>query len=205
MSTLLPIPVEWLPAGLDPRTARLFGADEVGRGSLVGSLVGVACRLPQDLSLPTGLRDSKRLDPKGRLIRQLAAWVIAQGEVLIEEISAAEIDRMGIGRANRLLFERLLERSDADFVLVDGNLRLDSAVPHRCEPKGERFAPVAAASIVAKVYRDSLLRALDEVFPGYALSSSAGYGLPAMRAALAQGRRSPIHRRSFHIRGLDPE
>lgn len=197
------VPDEWLPAGLDPALARVLGVDEVGRGALAGPLVIGAVILPAGLVFHADLRDSKALDPKGSRIAAVAAWVLEVGEVWIEEISAPEIDRLGLGVANKLAMARVIERAQPDLALVDGLVApLVEGVPVRAVVRGERYAPVAAASIVAKVYRDTLMRALDALFPGYAFGSSVGYGVTAIEALRAQGRLSPIHRRSFQIRSL---
>lgn len=197
------IPDDWLPAGVDPIHARILGVDEVGRGAMAGPLVIGAVILPAGLLFHADLRDSKALDPKGRRIIEVAAWVLAVGEVWLEEISAPEIDRLGIGVANKLAMARAIERAQPDLAVVDGIVApVVEGVLVRTVVRGERYAPVAAASIVAKVYRDTLMRALDTLFPGYAFGRSVGYGVSAIEALRAQGRPSPIHRRSFHPRAL---
>lgn len=197
-SPLEPIPSAWLP---DPAAsnARIGGIDEVGRGALCGPLVGAAVILPPDW-IPVGLRDSKTLSSasRERLASEITTHALA---VRIEEIEAAEIDRLGIGGANRLLFERLLEALAADFTLVDGTLRLTTTHPYRSEPRGERFAPVAAASIIAKVHRDRLMAALAAAHPGRGFEQ-AGYPTPANIEAIRRHGRSAMHRHSFRIAAL---
>ena len=199
----LPVPDDWLPAGIDPATARVLGVDEVGRGALAGPLVVGGAILPAGIELHPDLRDSKALDPKGPRIARVAAWVLEVGEVWIEEVSAAEIDRLGIGVANKLAMARVCERAAPDLALIDGPIAPVVACPVRAVVRGERYAPVAAASIVAKVYRDTIMRALDAVFPGYAFASSVGYGLHAIEGLRSMGRPSPIHRRSFRVKVLE--
>lgn len=197
------VPDDWLPAGVDPAQARILGVDEVGRGALAGPLVIGAVVLPASVAFHVDLRDSKALDPRGSRIAAVAAWVFEVGEVWLEEVSAPEIDRLGLGVANKLAMTRAIERARPDLAVVDGIVApVVDGVSVRTVVRGERYAPVAAASIVAKVYRDTLMRALDAIFPGYAFGSSVGYGVTAIEALRTQGRLSPLHRRSFQIRSL---
>jgi len=197
-SYLEPIPAEWFPAGLDPATARVMGADEVGRGALIGPLVLGACVLPAGW-IPEGLRDSKLTTPAAR--ERIARELLDRAECWIEEVPAPEIDRFGIGRANQTGFARLVERACADLALIDGNLRLPTARPYRSIVKGERFAPVAAASILAKWYRDTLMAALEAALPGRGFAQ-AGYPTAQNIAAIARFGRTPWHRNSFRITAL---
>jgi ribonuclease HII len=196
---LEPIPVEWLPAGLSLDSARVAGIDEVGRGALAGPLVGAAVILPPGW-IPSGLRDSKRLTPASR--ERLASEITTHATAIrIEEVEPAEIDRLGIGAANELLFARLLEEIAADFTLIDGTLRVAGARASRCIPQGERFAPVAAASVIAKVHRDRLMAALAAARPGRGFEQ-AGYPTPANIEAIRRFGRTPQHRQSFRVGAL---
>jgi len=189
--------------------ARLVaGADEAGRGSLAGPLVvaGVLldyATLRDHRVRPLAyLNDSKQCPPERR--EQLFGAVLAAAErVAVRVIPASEIDRNGLHRSNlRGLREVLWELSPpAEACLVDG-FRLGRLAPeHRAVVDGdEKSAAIAAASIVAKVTRDRLMRRLDAVYPSYKFSSNVGYITPDhSRRVIAHGP-SPIHRRSWRAR-----
>jgi len=189
--------------------ARLVaGADEAGRGSLAGPLVvaGVLLdygKLRDHRVRPLAyLNDSKQCPPERR--EQLFGAVLAAAErVAVRIIPASEIDRNGLHRSNlRGLREVLWELSPpAQACLVDG-FRLGRTAPeHRAVVDGdEKSAAIAAASIIAKVTRDRLMRRLDAVYPSYRFSSNVGYITPEhSRRVLAHGP-CPIHRRSWRAR-----
>jgi ribonuclease HII len=193
-----------LPAALAARpTIAVAGADEVGRGCLAGPLVVAACLIPEGVSLPP-IRDSKAMSAKARAA---AAIVIAERcQLSIVEISAPEIDRLGINEANRLAFERALIglAGPIDAALVDGLLRLEGLpYPVVSVVQGERFLPVAAASIVAKEHRDALMAAIDAAHPGRGFAS-AGYPSPANIEALRRHGPTEHHRRSFKVKAITP-
>ena len=198
-----PIPPDWLPEGLDIATARIAGADEVGRGSGAGPFLAASVVIPVGIAVPPDLDDSKRFDPRGKRIAELAAWVDEYCLVHSVLYSVEEIDAIGIGRANIEAFERLIEINGADLTIVDGNLPLRATRPFRCEVRAERFDAVAAASVWAKVTRDRLMNDIAAAHPGFGLES-AGYLTPEAIAAIrGQGRIPGVHRISFRIRGLD--
>jgi ribonuclease HII len=189
--------------------ARLVaGADEAGRGSLAGPLVVAGVLLDYGTLRDHRVRplaylnDSKQCPPERR--EQLFGAVLAAAErVAVRIIPASEIDRNGLHRSNlRGLREVLWELSPpAEACLVDG-FRLGRTAPeHRAVVDGdEKSAAIAAASIVAKVTRDRLMRRLDAVYPSYRFSSNVGYITPEhSRRVLAHGP-SPIHRRSWRAR-----
>jgi ribonuclease HII len=189
--------------------ARLVaGADEAGRGSLAGPLVvaGVLLdygRLHDHRVRPLAyLNDSKQCPPERR--EELFRAVLSAAErVVVRVIPASEIDRNGLHRSNlRGLREVLAELTPpAEACLVDG-FRLGRAAPeHRAVVDGdEKSAAIAAASIVAKVTRDRLMRRLDALYPSYRFSSNVGYITPEhTRRVLAHGP-SPIHRRTWRAR-----
>lgn len=190
---LEPIPDTWLPT----QDARLIGIDEVGRGPLVGPLVAAGVILPLDAELPSNLRDSKKLSPAAReqIDRELRA--IEGIEIFLEEVTPSEIDRIGIGAANLRAFRTILDRANAAIAIVDGDLFFEHpGTLVRSEVRGERFAPVAAASIIAKVYRDRLIARLDVELPGRGFAS-AGYPTPSNIAAVRSHGPTAHHRRSF--------
>jgi ribonuclease HII len=184
------------------------GADEAGRGSLAGPLVVAGVLLDYGTLRDHRVRplaylnDSKQCPPERR--EQLFGAVLAAAErVAVRIIPASEIDRNGLHRSNlRGLREVLWELSPpAEACLVDG-FRLGRLAPeHRAVVDGdEKSAAIAAASIVAKVTRDRLMRRLDAVYPSYRFSSNVGYITPEhTRRVVAHGP-SPIHRRSWRAR-----
>ena len=189
--------------------ARLVaGADEAGRGSLAGPLVVAGVLLDYGTLRDHRVRplaylnDSKQCPPERR--EQLFGAVLAAAErIAVRVIPASEIDRNGLHRSNlRGLREVLWELSPpAEACLVDG-FRLGRTAPeHRAVVDGdEKSAAIAAASIIAKVTRDRLMRRLDAVYPSYRFSSNVGYITPEhSRRVLAHGP-SPIHRRSWRAR-----
>lgn len=179
--------------------ARLAGVDEVGRGCLAGPVVVAAVILPRDLPL-SGVRDSKQLSAKAReaafeLVRESAiawsAWAV----------SPAEIDRRNVLAASLWGMERVVRRlrPAPDFVLVDGNeLPWELRGRARAVVKGDsRSQCIAAASIVAKVLRDRVMRVWDRHYPGYGFSEHVGYPTSQHVEALRKLGACPIHRRSF--------
>ncbi|HUB83225.1 MAG TPA: ribonuclease HII [Bryobacteraceae bacterium] len=173
------------------------GVDEVGRGCLFGPVVAGAVILSPDHPI-RGLNDSKLLEPERRevlseRIRERAvAWAVAA-------VDSATIDAMNIYQASRLAMRKAIEqlRPAPDFLLIDA-VPIDLPVPQRPLIKGDmRCHAIAAASIVAKVYRDALMRVWDEVFPGYGLAAHKGYSTPEHWKALRELGPTPLHRLSF--------
>jgi ribonuclease HII len=178
--------------------ARLVaGVDEVGRGSLFGPVVAAAVILDPGYRI-RGLRDSKLLLPERReilaeRIREHAiCWAMAA-------VDAARIDQINIYQASRLAMREAVMRLQpgSDHVLVDA-VRLDCALPQKAIIHGDALsASIAAASIVAKVERDRMVREWDPVFPVYGLASNKGYSTPHHLSALREHGPSPLHRQSF--------
>lgn len=173
------------------------GVDEVGRGALFGPVVAAAVILSPD-RLVRGLNDSKQLEPDRRevlaeRIRERAlAWAVAA-------VDAATIDCVNIYQASRIAMRLAVSRlrPAPDYVLVDA-VPLEIPFPQQALIKGDaRCHAIAAASIVAKVYRDACMRAWDAVFPEYGLASHKGYGTPEHLRAIAAHGLTPLHRLSF--------
>ncbi|MES1260212.1 MAG: ribonuclease HII [Acidobacteriota bacterium] len=173
------------------------GADEVGRGSLFGAVVAGAVILSPDCPV-RGLNDSKQIEPERRevlaeRIRERAvAWSVAS-------VDAATIDRINIYEASRLAMKLALQQlsPSADFVLVDA-VPLDIPQPQRPLIQGdERCHAIAAASILAKVFRDNMMREWDRFYPEYCLASNKGYHAPEHIEAIRRFGPTPMHRFSF--------
>ena len=176
------------------------GVDEVGRGPLAGPVVCAAVIMPlgEALRAPR-VNDSKKLSPKKR--EQLAERIRAVARAYaVEEVSAAVIDEINILQATRLGMKRAVEKLSppADMVLTDGNMTLDIALPQRSVVKGGALVySIGAASILAKVYRDALMRDYAAQYPGYAFERNAGYGTAQHIRAIREVGICPIHRRTF--------
>jgi ribonuclease HII len=178
--------------------ARLVaGVDEVGRGSLFGCVVAGACILnPTDRI--RGLRDSKLLTAEereklaARIRLRAIAWAVA-------EIDVGRIDQINIYQASLLAMKLAVERLNPspDFLLVDAMV-LDFGCAQKKIIHGDALsASIAAASILAKVHRDAIVRAWDPVYPQYGLASNKGYSTPQHLRALREYGPSPMHRQSY--------
>ncbi len=178
--------------------ARLVaGVDEVGRGSLFGAVVAAAVILDPKYRI-RGLRDSKLLKAERReiLAERIREHAIAYS---VAAVDAARIDQINIYHASRLaMLEAVLALLPTpDYLLIDA-LRLECELPQRAIIHGDALsASIAAASILAKVERDRLMREWDPVFPAYHLASNKGYSTPRHIAALREFGPSPLHRQSF--------
>lgn len=182
------------------------GLDEVGRGALAGPLVAAAVILPPDIRARLGplarfLRDSKTV-PRARR-EELAACIRGHALALeVVEVGVAEIDARGVGWANREAFRRLIALVDADEYVVDGRVRppaaADRAARVYCLVRADARVPaVSAASLVAKVHRDALMRRLHERHAVFGWETNVGYGSAAHLAALRAHGPSPEHRAAF--------
>ncbi|SHE78907.1 RNase HII [Ruegeria intermedia] len=177
---------------------RIAGVDEVGRGPLAGPVVAAAVILnPQDI--PEGLNDSKKLTARRRLA--LDADLRARAEYAIAEASVAEIDDLNILYASHLAMERAVAalKPAPDYVLIDGNLIPKGlTVPAQAVVKGDaKSVSIAAASILAKTWRDQVMVDLAQQHPGYGWETNAGYPSKQHREALQNLGVTPHHRRSF--------
>lgn len=177
----------------------IVGTDEVGRGPLAGPVVAAAVVLPRGVEI-LGINDSKKLSEKRReaLAEEIKAKALAYK---IAEVSPAEIDRVNIlHAAERAMKEAVEALPFGDFVLADGQNQLDVRLPVRNLIGGDGLSiTIAAASIVAKVYRDHLMVQLDSVYPQYNFAQNKGYGTADHYAALQKYGPSPVHRRSFRL------
>lgn len=180
--------------------ALVAGVDEVGRGCLAGPVVAAAAILDLTKPLPDGLDDSKKVgDPAKReaIAAELRESCLAYA---IGEIDAGEIDRINILEATKKAMLAAIGSlaPKPDFLLIDA-LRLKATdIPQKAIIKGDAISvSIAAASIIAKVYRDELMRTFHIEFPHYALDRNKGYGCAEHYAGLKAHGPSPIHRKTF--------
>ena len=177
----------------------IAGVDEVGRGCLAGAVVAAACILDLTKPLPAGLNDSKKLSEKKR--RQIEEEIRANAIAFsIAQIEADEIDRINILQATKKAMRIAIESLApcADFLLIDAVQLKEINLPQKAIIKGDAIsASIAAASILAKTYRDNLMQELCKVYPQYGFSKHVGYGTRAHFEALRQHGPCPIHRKSF--------
>ncbi len=185
------------------RAPLVAGVDEVGRGALFGPVVAAAAILSDEQASALqamGVGDSKTLsgDRRLRLAREIQAVAI---DCRIGWASAREIDRLNILQASLLAMKRAILRLDPppQFCLIDGNQRVPNLeIPQHSIVGGDRLeVAIAAASIVAKVWRDTLIVRLDRKYPGYDLAANKGYGTRKHREALRACGPSTQHRLSF--------
>lgn len=177
---------------------RVAGLDEAGRGALFGPVVAAVAVLSGDAP-PPDVDDSKRLTPRQRqrcfveLVERLDDWALGLA-------SAAEVDEINVLQATRRAMRRAVDglRRPPDYLLVDGRLHLGVEIPERALVQGDaRCRSIAAASILAKVARDTLLESYARRVPGYGLARNKGYGTQEHRRALRVHGLSPYHRRTF--------
>ncbi len=181
------------------------GCDEAGRGCLAGPVYAAAVILPDDFEHPL-LNDSKQLTARRRyelrevIEREAVAWAVAS-------VSPEEIDRINILRASILAMHRALDglspRPGA--VVVDGNRFTPYGdLPWTTFVKGDgRYANIAAASVLAKTYRDDYMLEQHALYPGYGWDRNMGYPTPAHREAIARLGVTPLHRKTFRL--LSPQ
>ena len=185
------------------------GCDEAGRGPLAGPVYAAAVILPPDFSHPL-LNDSKQMSEKQRdLLREViekeaVSWAV-------EAVEAEEIDRINILNASITGMQRAVLRlcPAPDFLLVDGN-RFRPFGPYKASDyqtvvKGDAtFASIAAASVLAKTWRDERMRALAREWPAYGWDRNMGYPTREHLEAIKRFGLMPYHRRSFHPKELEP-
>ena len=182
------------------------GCDEAGRGPLAGSVFAAAVILPEDFHHPL-LNDSKQMTEKARDIlrpiieAEAVAWAV-------EEVSAEEIDTINILNASITGMQRAVRRLSVkpEFLLIDGNkFRPFDGYEYQCVVKGDgKFASIAAASVLAKTYRDEYMRNLAKEYPQYGWDRNMGYPTKEHIEAIIRHGYTPYHRKSFHLKQLEP-
>lgn len=177
------------------------GCDEAGRGPLAGPVVAAAVILPKDYKHCL-LNDSKQISKKKRTLlrveieREALYWAVAK-------VSHQEIDEINILNASFLAMHRAVDKltKKPELLLIDGNrFNPYPNIPHECIIKGDgKYLSIAAASILAKTYRDDIMEALAQKHPEYGWISNAGYPTKAHREAIKKYGVTPYHRISFRL------
>lgn len=180
----------------------IVGIDEVGRGSWAGPLVAAGVILPVNFLIPEGLADSKLVPP---LIRDKLAKFISQNAIstYVAQISAGRIDKIGIGKATHEAFREIVRKiaPEPQFCLIDAfYIKYFSRKKQMAVKDGDKIcASISAASIVAKVYRDNLMRRLHSKYPNYNFAKHKGYGTKDHQSAIKKYGLSKIHRFSYNL------
>lgn len=183
------------------------GCDEAGRGCLAGSVFAAAVILPVDFFHPD-LNDSKQINEAKRdmlrpiIEKEAIAWSVAS-------VNPAEIDTINILNASILAMHKALDglKKKPGLLLIDGNrFHKYKRIPHKCIIGGDGlYASIAAASVLAKTYRDEYMEQLHAEFPVYGWDQNKGYGTIKHRKALLEHGPSPFHRLSFRLHKPEPE
>lgn len=177
---------------------KVAGVDEVGRGPLAGPVVAAAVVLPDEYNLP-GLTDSKKISAKSRELLDDEIRSIAV-DYAIAEASVAEIDELNILQASLLAMRRAVLglQQVPEHALIDGNKLPKLPCAATAIVGGDLTEPsISAASIIAKVYRDSMMHAYAKQYPGYGMEKNMGYPTRQHLDALMTLGATPIHRRTF--------
>lgn len=177
------------------------GCDEVGRGCLAGPVVAAAVILPKHFKQNL-LNDSKKICRSKRelLKTEIKNVALAYG---IGEVSPKEIDKINILCASFLAVQRAIDKLkiEPELLLIDGNRYAPhNSVPHQCIVKGDsKFLSIAAASVLAKIHRDQLMRDLDKKYPHYGWDTNMGYPTIAHRQGIQRQGITPYHRKTFQL------
>ena len=182
----------------------VFGMDEVGRGSFAGPLVASAVAFEQEFSWFNDINDSKLLSETER--ERLSKLILKNGICFTKIIDVGLINEIGIGKCNVLIFEKLINsvlHKYADkinkYFLIDGRDTFKSINTQHIVKGDRESISIAAASIIAKVYRDNLMRKFDSKYQGYDFSKNKGYGTKFHRDAIKKLGLCGIHRKSFNL------
>lgn len=178
------------------------GLDEVGRGCFAGPVVVGAVVFPKDPEMLDGLADSKLLTPRKREKLELRIKNKALGWA-IAEISVSVINKIGIGKATQMAFRKAIKllAKSPDFILIDAfYIKHLNRKKQRAVKDGDKIcASISAASIIAKVYRDKLMKKLHKKYPKYGFAKHKGYGTKLHQEAIRRYGLSRLHRKSFNL------
>lgn len=180
----------------------ICGLDEVGRGCFAGPVVVGAVIFPDGVILPEGLADSKLLKPRQReklelvIKNQALCWSVG-------EVSVPIINRVGIGKATQMAFRKAIKilPKSPDYILMDAfYIRHLNRKRQKAVKDGDTIcASISAASIIAKVYRDRLMKKLHREYPQYGFAKHKGYGTKEHQEAIKKYGLTRIHRKSFNL------
>ena len=177
------------------------GCDEVGRGCLAGPVVAAAVILPKYFK-HNFLTDSKKLSRSQRELLKIEIENVALAYG-IGEVSPKEIDEINVLNASFLAMQRAIDKLKIkpELLLIDGNRYTPhNPVPYQCIIKGDsKFSSIAAASVLAKIYRDQLMRDLGKKYPHYGWETNVGYPTIAHRQGIKRRGTSPYHRKTFQL------
>ncbi|MGE3468600.1 MAG: ribonuclease HII [Pyrinomonadaceae bacterium] len=181
------------------------GVDEVGRGSIAGPVVAAACILDRSKPVPAGLDDSKKLAAatRNKIAAELKTSCVAYA---IGQVESDEIDRINILEATKkaMLLAIGALTPNADCLLIDALHLKQTHLPQKAIVKGDSISlSIAAASILAKTYRDTLMESYDAVFPQYGFAAHKGYGCASHYDSIRSHGPCEIHRMTF--KGVSPE
>jgi ribonuclease HII len=177
------------------------GLDEAGRGCLAGPVFAAAVILPKEFK-HDDLNDSKQMNLENR---NLLRKIIEQNALAyaVGMVSNEEIDEINILNASFLAMHRALDQLNVrpEFLLIDGNRFIPyQQIPHTCIVKGDsKYLSIAAASVLAKTYRDEYMEKLDAEYPEYDWQNNKGYPTPKHKKSISEYGISPYHRRSFNL------
>lgn len=179
---------------------KVCGIDEAGRGSFAGPVVAGAVIFHPNLKIPDGINDSKLLSPKKREILDKEIKKIALSWA-VGEISVRHINKLGIGKATQMAFRKTVKKLSPDYVLIDAfYIKHMNRKKQKAIIKGDQVcASISAASIIAKVYRDGLMKKLHNKYPEYGFDKHKGYGTKDHRDAIKTHGLCPLHRKSFNL------
>jgi len=177
------------------------GCDEAGRGCLAGPVFAAAVILPENFDIPL-LDDSKKLSKKIRY--ELREKIIATAKSLaVAYVDNKTIDKINILNASILAMHKAIEKLvvKPGFLLIDGNrFKPYKSIPYRCIIKGDgKFCAIAAASILAKTYRDDFMKKIHSQFPEYDWVNNKGYPTVKHRFAISENGITPYHRKTFRL------
>ncbi|KKR78124.1 MAG: ribonuclease HII [Candidatus Curtissbacteria bacterium GW2011_GWA1_40_9] len=185
----------------------VVGIDEVGRGSWAGPLVAAGVILPRNFKIPDGFGDSKQISAKLRLEFSGLLKTTAVCYSIVE-IRHTIINKVGIGTATQIAFRKIVKQLNppADFILVDAfHIKYLPQSKQAAIKHGDQIsASIAAASIIAKVYRDKLMKNLSTKYPAYGFQSNKGYGTKMHQGAIQKYGFCNIHRTSYNLNYLFP-
>ena len=186
---------------------REAGCDEAGRGCFAGPVFAAAVVLPANFHHPL-LNDSKQVSPEVRI--ELRAYIESHAlDWAVEQVSNVEIDEINILKASFKAMHMAIKKlkPQPEFLLIDGHMFYKyKKIPHQCVIRGDGiYASIAAASILAKTYRDEYMQRLHNEYPYYNWFNNKGYGTEEHRRGIESHGLCPYHRKSFNIQSSQLE